>query len=1498
MHRLSASRRLVVVIAVFGLISLLPPATVGAVSAAHAVVPADASPAVPKQVPDRMRGVNVGYGQNNFDPATEVPRWASWGINTVRMQITADSVDNNGQTHFIVPGGDCLDLSGQPVSALPPGVANDPTSPYRDVLSRIDRTLVTMKQYGMKAVLNVAYVFCRGGGSAGGLPGYWEPAGAALRQHVIQLWGALSLKYRGDPTVVAYDLLNEPDQEFIANGTGSPALQAEYDTYYKDMVPKMIAAIRANDTSTYLVHEPAPFALPRGYQGVGGFQPNTGAIDAQIRPITQTDGTLDRHVIYSWHDYNPAQYTAQSQSAAQGANPITYPGVTANNDDSPQYWDIDTLRRYFQPIREWQCTYGLSGTAQQQCLQDANRPITTADPISSEPITLPRVYVGEIGAQRWEPGAARFYDDTLHLFEHWGWDWTYHDPANSNEWNPTDTTTDGALGAPYGDVYTDRLDVLRRYWGLNPRTPSYGTVRLPYPQGNDNTYVSDFSGAADVDPQHGEGQGIPPGWVQVIPSGGNASSMGLSSAYSTTVLSSDGPATTSTVPGELIHYLPAANPAQNRAYLQYGRQSYEITDTLYMQAFLDPGATPGSASHLAIRDAANDEVDACVGQDGNLGYHINDGGYDQSGTITITAQMAASAPLTTTGAGDPYATSPAVSPAAARVRVDVDPGAGVTVYRNGMVVAAIAHQFTHRSGYNLELRGTSTQAASPTGNPIQIYADDVTITHDASALTIPTDTIPTGATGTPTPTPATGTAIPTGVTTTVVPTSVMGTAVATGIAATAVPTDVATTAAPTDAPTTAIPTGVATMATTTAPTGVATTAMPAMAAATAVPTTAATGTTVPSTATSTPASPTGTSMPSSTTSSPVASTATGTSAAPTTSTGTTVANTSTSTSVAATATSSAVPPTSATTSIPATATSTPIPSTAASTSTSTSTSVPSTSTGTSVPSPATRTPVATDTPTAAPSTDTATPLSVATSTGTSIAPTATGTGAPSAVPPSSTATATNTPTNTATNTPVQATGTSTPVPPTATGAASMPTLTTAPAPSSTPATIAAEPTDAPTPAMTAGAVLTSGAPNPATPRAHYYFAGLRATPGERVALALLNPGPAHAHVRLTLFFADGATRQADLTVAGASQRTIPLDGGTPGRPFGLRVAAGASIGAQATVGRPGRDGDTVAGTPALATRWYLAEGYTGLSFHEWVSLLNPDPARAATVRLRLLPANGRRGRLETLRVPAHSDVVVDANRLLPGQAFGVVAESTRPVLVARALTFSRDGAGQGYGLTMQAGAPTAARRWYLAEGTTVNRFETFLTVLNPLGTPAHVRLALYGRDGRALAQREVVVAANSRATYAVAALARATGIASVVTSDAPAVVEEPEYFGSPNASRIAGSDALGRTTPAAAWLLPGGGTAGRSEFLLLYNPAARAVRVRVTVYGPEGRAEARDVVVPATARATLEVPRLLRGLPEQRGETVRALDGQGIVVERTAFAPDHTALDSTMGQTW
>jgi len=165
-----------------------------------------------------------------------------------------------------------------------------------------------------------------------------------------------------------------------------------------------------------------------------------------------------------------------------------------------------------------------------------------------------------------------------------------------------------------------------------------------------------------------------------------------------------------------------------------------------------------------------------------------------------------------------------------------------------------------------------------------------------------------------------------------------------------------------------------------------------------------------------------------------------------------------------------------------------------------------------------------------------------------------------------------------------------------------------------------------------------------------------------------------------------------------------------------------------------------------------------------------------------------------------------------------------------------------------------------------------------------------------LGQRAITVGGLERANIKLNDVAHAGGVASVVTSDRPVVVERPEYFGSPNGVRVAGSDVFGRSGSGISWSFPGGDTrSGQSELLLLYNPSARRIPVDVTVYEANGRTVSRRIYLAPQVRDTLDMSRAVGRITGPHGTVLRSANGVGFVAEQTVFAPDRTTLRSTQG---
>jgi hypothetical protein len=244
----------------------------------------------------------------------------------------------------------------------------------------------------------------------------------------------------------------------------------------------------------------------------------------------------------------------------------------------------------------------------------------------------------------------------------------------------------------------------------------------------------------------------------------------------------------------------------------------------------------------------------------------------------------------------------------------------------------------------------------------------------------------------------------------------------------------------------------------------------------------------------------------------------------------------------------------------------------------------------------------------------------------------------------------------------------------------------------------------------------------------------------------------------------------------------------------------------------------------------------------------------------------------------------------------IIAEASRPVVVERRLTFSRDAHGHDYGLMTRLGTTAPAHVWLLAQGTPLPHGETYLTLLNPFRPTAHVTVHFYGSSGRLVGSRTIRLNGQQRVQITLPSAGPARGAAGVVTNDQPLVVERPEYGGSPNGLRTAGSAVFGRNGVAPRWSFPGGETRrGQREVLLLANPLAAPVRVVVTLYGSDGRTRQQHVTLPPNEQYILDVGRSFPGATGVHGVSVTSMNGGGFLAEQTVFASNGSTVQHTEG---
>jgi hypothetical protein len=314
----------------------------------------------------------------------------------------------------------------------------------------------------------------------------------------------------------------------------------------------------------------------------------------------------------------------------------------------------------------------------------------------------------------------------------------------------------------------------------------------------------------------------------------------------------------------------------------------------------------------------------------------------------------------------------------------------------------------------------------------------------------------------------------------------------------------------------------------------------------------------------------------------------------------------------------------------------------------------------------------------------------------------------------------------------------------------------------------------------------------------------------------------------------------------------------------------------------------------VKSRSYLAEGYTGTGFHEYILMMNPQN-NDLPVQIRYLLSSGL-SVVNVINIPAASRTTVPVNNTIAGQDVSSTVISCLEGLIAeRSLYFDySSGGGTWPGGHDVMGAEAPQTEWYFAEGCTRPGFNTWLCIQNPGDSVAHVALDYLCGDG-ANEHRDLTVNPRSRYTVAVhqpglgiGAHNNAHGDVSIkVSSDQPIVAERPIYFNYDGAWP-GGHNVMGAESPQPDWYFAEGCTRpGFHTWLCLQNPGDQTTRVSLDYLCGDGVNERRELTIGPRSRATVAVhqPGLGIGTHDSaHGDvSIKVSSDQPIVAERPIY---------------
>jgi len=429
------------------------------------------------------------------------------------------------------------------------------------------------------------------------------------------------------------------------------------------------------------------------------------------------------------------------------------------------------------------------------------------------------------------------------------------------------------------------------------------------------------------------------------------------------------------------------------------------------------------------------------------------------------------------------------------------------------------------------------------------------------------------------------------------------------------------------------------------------------------------------------------------------------------------------------------------------------------------------------------------------------------------------------------------------------------------------------------------------------------APGLREPGKEWYFAEGYTGPGFHEWLCLENPGDQASLVRLEYFTQEAGALEPRLVSVPAASRTTVFVNQSAGENYQvscrLTVLEGPGIVAERPMyfyygkgkyGEGWTGGHTATGIPAPATEWNFAEGCTREGFEEYVTVLNPGEEEARITLYFQIQGRGQ-AVVDGGCVPPRSRATYSVNRLAgDGLELSLRLVASAPVVAERPMYFRYGGLGN-HGWTgghCVPGSTSLSRSYYLAEGTTRQGFEEWLTIQNPNATAEDIVVTYFFTSGsREPLRRAYRVDPLSRRTLSVnQEVGPGWDVAMTLEGEAPFGVERPMYF------RYAGCGAFwsgghcvaGTASPGKEWHFAEGYTGrGFHEWLCLFNPGDEASTVEIRCLLQDGGGViARLHQVPARSRSTLRVNDLVGGCFCLSLE-VRVLEGPPILAERPMY---------------
>jgi sugar lactone lactonase YvrE len=289
--------------------------------------------------------------------------------------------------------------------------------------------------------------------------------------------------------------------------------------------------------------------------------------------------------------------------------------------------------------------------------------------------------------------------------------------------------------------------------------------------------------------------------------------------------------------------------------------------------------------------------------------------------------------------------------------------------------------------------------------------------------------------------------------------------------------------------------------------------------------------------------------------------------------------------------------------------------------------------------------------------------------------------------------------------------------------------------------------------------------------------------------------------------------------------------------------------------------------PAL--KWYFAEGNTMQGFDQFFCIQNPDSEKTAHVTITYMPWGAHYFTKEfDVNPSSRFTVRVNDSNWTGGAGPGYTGLSAKveaniPIIAERPMYFNKPFGENVVGGHNVMGVNETSKKWYFAEGNTMEGFAQFFCIQNPdpLQT-AHIKIT-YMPYGASPFEKQITVAPASRFTVDVsnpiwpgAAGRGYTGLSAKIESDIGIIAERPMYFDLPTIGMRGGHNVMGLTSEVnrTFYFAEGNTMEGFAQFFCIQNPDPYQNATVTITYMPYGASPFnKQITVGPSSRATIYV---------------------------------------------